>query len=1107
MAENEMNVAPDFAWQMLNALPQAMLVLDAAGSIRYSNVAGARLLGRPVTALARADLNVFIYPEDRHRWQSMVRQCHAGSSVAGELRLLQGEGASVLAHVNCRPRPDGAAGALVTLRAIAGQEEETFRTLSDSIVNALPGIFYVLDEEGKLIRANENLERMTGYSVEELQALGTFRLVSAKDQEKAKQQLATVFREGQARAEIHLVDKVGRVRPYLFTGQRVVIAGAPCIIGMGLDISERRHLEEALRDTAAVLSSTLELDEVFDHILANVGLVVEHSAAGILLVEEDEVRVVRLSGDVGQESRALEGVSVLHEMWRTQQPMAIADTERHPEWVAQPDLAWVHSVAAAPICSEGEVVGFLILLSEQAGFFTSAHAERLLTFADQAAVAIQNARLFNETRRRTRRLALVNELSMTLNLRLDLNDVLLTAVDGLAQVVDMGLPGLGLFDASRQNLDLVAVYPDTSAPGKLRLPVGGNAAIQRILKTGEPLVVEDVQREPQLASLQEQLAQWNVRSLLVLPLIVRDEIIGLMGYATQEEVHTFSEGEVELAQTAANQIATRIDLARTFEAERRRRREIEAVHQANLGLAASLELPQVFRAILQALVELLDVRSADIFLYEDGQLHFGLAMSPSGVREEPFAPPRRDGLTHAVATSGEAIFIPDTQGHLLFTEAPSEWGRFAIAGLPLQIGEDVVGVMNVSYPEPHRFSRSEMRILNLLAAQAAIAIQKARLHGQIQRHAQELERRVEARTAELEEERSRLQTVLDAAGEAIYFTDADQRMRYANPATVRMTGYPLAEILGQPPSLWRGPTPPAVIDDMEGTLRQGEVWQGEVINRRRDGTLYDAIISLSPLYDAGGHLTGFVGVQRDITYLKELTRLREQFVSQIGHELRTPLTNLHMYLDLLQQGRPEKQEAYIKQLRRATVRLNRLIDGFLELSKWASDSNPLRLVPVNVSQLVVSVVVGRQERAWARDLALSAETQGTELAALAEPEMLRQVMSHLLDNALEYTPAGGQVVVFAEEQRGEEGQEWITLAVQDTGPGLSAEELPRLFDRFYRGEAAANSALPGAGLGLAIAREIVDRLGGRITVASRPGEGATFTVFLRPASPLSLTDR
>jgi signal transduction histidine kinase len=121
--------------------------------------------------------------------------------------------------------------------------------------------------------------------------------------------------------------------------------------------------------------------------------------------------------------------------------------------------------------------------------------------------------------------------------------------------------------------------------------------------------------------------------------------------------------------------------------------------------------------------------------------------------------------------------------------------------------------------------------------------------------------------------------------------------------------------------------------------------------------------------------------------------------------------------------------------------------------------------------------------------------------------MLRQVMSHLLDNALEYTPAGGQVVVFAEEQRGEEGQEWITLAVQDTGPGLSAEELPRLFDRFYRGEAAANSALPGAGLGLAIAREIVDRLGGRITVASRPGEGATFTVFLRPASPLSLTDR
>ena len=542
-----------------------------------------------------------------------------------------------------------------------------------------------------------------------------------------------------------------------------------------------------------------------------------------------------------------------------------------------------------------------------------------------------------------------------------------------------------------------------------------------------------------------------------------------------------------------------INAREQLNAERRLHQEIEAVQQAGLSLIVSLDLHQVFSSILKTLYDLFPVRVADIFLYENDTLTFGLGMRPEGLTTQPYSVPRQDGFTYTVARSAQPSFIEDNAQHPVLKHIRPAWEQFSMAGLPLLIKSEVVGVMDVSYDAPHYFSEKEKQLLQLLAVYAAIAVQNARLHGQVQHQTELLEQRVAERTAELEQERSWLRTILDTAGEAIYFADADKVIRYANAMTEHLTGYPADELVGQPHHLLRGALDTITQQTVATTLARGDVWQGEVLNRHKEGRLYDANVTLSPVRNTHHDVVGYVGIERDITQTKELYRLREQFVSRIGHELRTPLTNLQVYVQLLKHGQPDKQARYIAVLEETTTRLRKLIEGFMELSALSVDAAPVQLTPVDAHEVVMHLIQGEQMKSRAHHLALVYKRGGELTPVLAESALLRQLMARLLENAFDYTPANGQVTVTMTRELWQ-GQEWVVIAVQDTGPGIVAAELPHIFDRFFRGNAAADYTVAGAGLGLAICQEIIQKLGGRLTVASTVGVGTIFYVWRQPAS-------
>jgi signal transduction histidine kinase len=230
--------------------------------------------------------------------------------------------------------------------------------------------------------------------------------------------------------------------------------------------------------------------------------------------------------------------------------------------------------------------------------------------------------------------------------------------------------------------------------------------------------------------------------------------------------------------------------------------------------------------------------------------------------------------------------------------------------------------------------------------------------------------------------------------------------------------------------------------------------------------------------------------------LTNLSRLKDEFLANVSHELRTPLTSIKLYHNLLEK-QPQNPGEYTQHLKRETDRLARLIEDLLYLSRLDQGYAPFNPVALDLNRLAQEYVSDRTPLATDHKLTLTLRTLEALPCALADEQMTGQVLSAILTNALNYTPAGGSITISTQTEENQ-GRIWTGFAVSDTGPGIPVEDQERLFERFFRGKTGRGSTSPGTGLGLSIAREIIYRHGGRIDVSSTgiPGKGTTFSVWL-----------
>jgi signal transduction histidine kinase len=226
--------------------------------------------------------------------------------------------------------------------------------------------------------------------------------------------------------------------------------------------------------------------------------------------------------------------------------------------------------------------------------------------------------------------------------------------------------------------------------------------------------------------------------------------------------------------------------------------------------------------------------------------------------------------------------------------------------------------------------------------------------------------------------------------------------------------------------------------------------------------------------------------------LQELDRLKSRFVSDVSHELRTPVANIKLYLHLLEHGKVEKRSDYLTVLREQSDRQSQLVEDILRLSRLELGKEKVEFVPVDLNAVVGQVFAALQPAAEAANLELTFEPDEDLPLVRAERNQLAQVVTNLVTNAIKYTPAGQvRINLCLDAERGQ-----ACLEVHDTGMGIDPQDLPHIFERFYRGQKVGGSTVPGTGLGLSIVKEIVDLHEGKIEVESQLGTGSTFRVWL-----------
>jgi two-component system phosphate regulon sensor histidine kinase PhoR len=237
---------------------------------------------------------------------------------------------------------------------------------------------------------------------------------------------------------------------------------------------------------------------------------------------------------------------------------------------------------------------------------------------------------------------------------------------------------------------------------------------------------------------------------------------------------------------------------------------------------------------------------------------------------------------------------------------------------------------------------------------------------------------------------------------------------------------------------------------------------------------------------------GLVAVFVDVTDLRRLETLRRDFVANVSHELRTPVAAVRSATETLREGAVKDENAaerFLSIIDRNAQRLQALIEDLLELSRLDAKEYRLRIEPVDLSSAAAIVLGLFRERAEKKGLRMEAKLPEPCPVLETDQRALEQILGNLVDNAIKYCPSGASVTLrVAEEVDG------IRLSVEDTGPGISAKHLPRLFERFYRVDAGRSREVGGTGLGLSIVKHLVEALGGTITVTSEPGRGSTFSI-------------
>ena len=492
---------------------------------------------------------------------------------------------------------------------------------------------------------------------------------------------------------------------------------------------------------------------------------------------------------------------------------------------------------------------------------------------------------------------------------------------------------------------------------------------------------------------------------------------------------------------------------------RRRLDTLETLQRLGQSMTASLNLDNVLTTIVDAAVDLSGAEEGSLLLLDEntGELYMRAARNFQDEFVRTFRLPIRDSLPGQVLRTGQPITIDEKTPQKISTA----YLVHSLIYVPMQVHGRVVGVLGIDNRQSgFPFKDDHLTLMTSLADYAAIAIENARLY---------------SRT---ELERNKLEMILTKIQDGVIVINPDGRLILVNHTARAAFALKDSDLFGRPvKDVFQHPDLLELIEDNRSHPSRSEITLD-------DGRVFSA--QTTPIPDIGLAIT-----MQDITYLKELDRIKTDFVNTVSHDLRSPLTAILGYVELIGKAGAinEQQREFIHRVQFSVNNITALINDLLDLGRIEAGFDARKEI-IHLPEIIQHAIEGLRKRITDSEQEVILDIAEDLPTLLGNPIRLRQMLTNLIHNAVKYTPPNGKITIRA---LAEDGQ--IILQIVDTGLGIPPADQPYIFDKFYRGSNVPYDA-PGSGLGLAIVKSIVQNHQGRIWLDSSLGQGTTFTVVL-----------
>ena len=868
------------------------------------------------------------------------------------------------------------------------------------------------------------------------------------------------------------------------------------------DIQDRRRLTEDLYNLTQAMNATMDRQERVEIFAEGARRALNFERINVWLAGEDGVSLELVAGsDLGPDiprRLPLAGSGPFHSVWESRETFVVANDEELgrlpplPPGLSEHPVLRTRRFALVPLLFQGRPIGVVSADNKPSrGPVTRRAVAHLELFCQQLATAVNNARLYGETRQRERDAVLLLDVTRRLSATLELDQVLDLIADGTIEALGCTAAGFYRWDALRGGLVFARGrnHP-TDFPRHLLLRPGegvtGRAyAERRPVWTNDRDADADLSYSPANARAMRQPDA--PRASLAVPIVIRDEVFGVLG-GSYFVPHVFTEREVHLLASLAAQAAVAIENARLYSVTRQNLAGAALLNEAARTLHRTLDVKRLLPDAAGTLGRTFGASHVGIVLFDEPAAGSSAVITWGAWPEATVRT-----LAEPLRRREAPVLVPDTSARpdLAALGLPGR-GPQGLAAFPVRGRSRVLGGLVLRFASPHALPEAETRLLSAYADQLAMALDNAVLF------------------EEAENQRTQLEQVFASTSDGFLVLDLTRHVVALNQQGGVLLGVPPREVIGRPFSGlvelldramdWEAGGGPALATAIE---RGGEPTAGDLTMRRPERRTLHWLTA--PTRDLLGAPVGVTVTLRDVTRDREIDSMKTEFVSTVSHELKTPLASIKGSLNLLLSDGglvlDETQRHLLDISLKNTDRLIRLINNILDISRIEAGRIQLELDLHHPDGFIEMAIEGIRSVAEARGVVVAREIAAGLPALRVDFDRMVQVVTNLLSNAIKFSPESGQVTVGA-RPAGDEVEIWV----RDRGRGIAPEDAGRLFQKFQQLESGGSGRLGGTGLGLAICRGIVEEHGGRIGVESRPGEGATFTVRLplpgrMPAAP------